>query len=96
MATSDEQTGGIGRAVLGGATLLLAPPLIATAYLWLSRTYDLWSWQSGTPDFAALAASVAAGLVGVLALPISRVWRAVSAVAYVPVSTCVLVFWSLM
>src|SRR5690606_13218896 len=83
------------RRIIGGTTLIVAPLVVTTAYLWLSRTYDLWSWHTGAADFLALGASIAAGLVGVLVLPMGRVSRAVFAVVYVPVAACVLILWSL-
>lgn len=95
MAIDHHRAGGIGRAILGGVVLLAPPLLIAAGYLWLSRTYNLWNWQSGTPDYIALAASVATGVVGVVLLPISRIWRAVIVVAYIPLATCVVTVWSL-
>lgn len=83
------------RRIIGCTTLLVAPFVVTTAYLWLSRTYDLWNWHTGTADFLALGASIAAGLVGVIVLPMGRVSRAVFAVVYIPVSACVLILWSL-
>ncbi len=95
MANSEQRVGRVGRAAFGGALALLAPFLISTSYLWLSRTYDFWSWQGGMLEFVALAASIAVGLLGILVLPIDRLSRAVIAVVYLPILSAALVQWSL-
>ncbi len=83
------------RHIVGVTTLLVAPFVVTTAYLWLSRTYNLWNWHTGTADLLVLGASIAAGLVGVLVLPIGRASRIGFAVVYIPVSAGVLIYWSL-
>ncbi len=94
MANSDQIAKGFGRAALGGAILLFLPQLIATPYLWLSRTYRL--VDLNFLDLWIGAACISAGLVGVLVLPFGRIWRAMIAVAYIPIASGLLFFLSLM
>lgn len=91
MANSDQIAKGLVRAVLGGAVMLFLPQLIATPYLWMSRTHLLQHL-----DLLMGVACISAGLVGVLILPIGRIWRATVAVAYVPIASGLLFFLSLM
>jgi hypothetical protein len=96
VTSADKRPANAGRGLIACALMFLAPPLMTTAYLWLSRTHDLWSWQRGTSDYLALAASVGVGLVGVFVLPTGRIRRAVIAVVYAPVTACLLIIWALM
>lgn len=95
MANSEQRAGRAGLAAFGGALALFAPFLISTSYLWLSRTYALWSQQNGIPDFVAFAVSIAAGLLGIVVLPIDRISRAVLATVYIPISIYALLIWTL-
>jgi hypothetical protein len=87
----DLQRGAVRRTVLGLATLTIAPPLIFTTYLWLSRARHFSSVEA---DYLALAVGVAAGVCGVIVLPIGRNWRAAIAVPYIIVALFALVLWS--
>jgi hypothetical protein len=87
----DLQRGAVRRTVLGLATLTIAPPLIFAAYLWLSRKRQ---FSSAEADYLALAVGVAAGVCGVIVLPLGRNWRAAIAVPYIMVALFALVLWS--
>jgi|GEM_PF-6927166 len=92
MADNDQHSSRIGRTIIGITIAFLFPLLIATGYLWVKFTYDLWQ-QSVLPDYFAMAISVAVGLIGVIVLPVGRVWRAVVGAAYLPVAFSTVFYW---
>ena len=73
---------------------VFVPATVLSIYLWTSRAND--TWQGTNHDRIALAFSVACGLSGVFILPASRRFRAMFAVAYVPIAGAALTLYFLL
>ena len=70
----------MGRIAFGSLLALVAPVMLLSGYLYLTRATNLrWSDQS---DFLALAISVAVGVAGLLLLVRDNLKRLVGAVVY--------------
>lgn len=75
---------------------IVAPLGITTGQLWLSRSFDLWSWWTGASDIIAIAAGIAIGLVGIALLQLPRSQRFAFGFLYAVFGSGALFVWTIM
>lgn len=75
---------------------IVAPVGITTGQLWLSRSFDLWSWWTGVSDLIAIAVGIVIGLVGIGLLQLPRSQRLAFGFLYVVFGSGALFVWTIM